>query len=212
MAEDRNKAKNALATGKVDVLTLSPIYPPDPGIEKFIALGLKHNPKIRLTIQENWLPFDLYDTTFSKRPKTVDHNAPTADELRKLHEPYFKSWDDEVRALNKKLDQQILFVVPIGQAVIALREKIIQGKAPGLMKQSDLFTDAIGHAAPPLQLLNAYCHYAVIYRKTPVGLPMPKLLAKPGEDREPLNRLLQEIAWEAVTRHPLSGVTAKGGQ
>ena len=52
-----------------------------------------------------------------------------------------------------------------------------------------------------------YCHYAVIYRKSPVGLPAPRQLAM-GPQAEGLNRLLQELAWDAVIHHPLSGVTA----
>jgi hypothetical protein len=86
--------------------------------------------------------------------------------------------DNHVRALNEALGKQVIFVVPVGQAVIALREKIIAGQAPGLKKQADLFTDAIGHAHPPLQVLAAYCHFAVIYRRGPVGLPLPALLEK----------------------------------
>lgn len=206
--EEKNKAKEALRAGKIDVLTLSPIHLPDEGIEKFAKLALEHNPKIRITVQEFWLPFDIYDTSFKERPKEVDHNAPTAAELRKLHEPYFKSMDEHVRDLNKKLGTETLFIVPVGQAVIALREKIIAGQAPGLKTQEDLFSDPIGHARPPLQALAAYCHFAVIYRRSPVGLPTPAVLTKannPSWD-DKLNRLLQELAWDAVTHHPLSGV------
>lgn len=211
--EEQNKAKEALRSGKVDVLTLSPIHLPDDGIEKFARLAVEHNPKVRVTVQEFWLPFDIYDTTFTQRPKKVDHNAPSVAELRKLHEPYFKSMDDHVRELNQKLGNSTLFVVPVGQAVIALREKIIAGQAHGLKQQLDLFTDAIGHARQPLQALAAYCHFAVIYRRSPVGLPMPAILAKPNNPNwdTQLNRLLQELAWEAVIRHPLSGVKGEGG-
>ncbi|HMF17508.1 MAG TPA: hypothetical protein VKE98_09895 [Gemmataceae bacterium] len=202
--EDKNKAKAALKAGTVDVLTLAPIHLPDEGIANFTKLAVENNPNIRITVQEFWLPFDIYDTTFSKRPKTVDHNAQTAESLRKLHAPYFKSMDEHVKELNAKQGKQVLFVVPVGQAVIALREKIIAGQAPGLKTQEDLFTDAIGHARPPLQALAAYCHFAVIYKKSPVGLPMPAIL--PKNTNPELNRLLQELAWEAVTSHPLSGV------
>jgi hypothetical protein len=212
VADDKNKAKEALRSGKVDVLTLSPIHLPDDGIEKFTQLALEHNPNIRITVQEFWLPFDIYDTTFKQRPQKVDHNAPTGAELRKLHAPYFQSMDDHIRELNKKHGKQVLFVVPVGQAVIALREKIIDGEAPGLKTQEDLFTDAIGHAKPPLQALVAYCHFGVISRRSPVNLPMPAVLERaknPNWDAK-LNRLLQELAWEAVTQHPLSGVQATG--
>src|SRR3989442_12894314 len=82
------------------------------------------------------------------------------------------------------------------------------GVAPGLKKRSDIFTNTFAIAPPPLQALAAYCHYAVIYRRSPVGLPMPDVLKKaknPAWDDD-LNRILQEVAWEAVTSHSLSGV------
>jgi hypothetical protein len=117
--------------------------------------------------------------------------------------------DDHIRALNKKFGKTVLFEVPAPQAVIALREKIIEGKAPGLKDQESLFTDALGHGTAPLKVLVAYCNFAVIYRRSPVGLPVPDALkqAKLGGDEEKLNRLLQELAWDAVTQHPLSGVS-----
>jgi hypothetical protein len=214
--EEKNQIKQALRTGKVDVLALTPIYLPDDGIEKFTTLALEHNPEIRITIQNIWLRWDVYEPSYTKplselRSAKVDHNAVTGAELRERHAPLFESIDDCVRALNKKLGKPVLLVVPAGQAVIALRERIIAGKAPGLKTQADLFADPVGHGNPPLQALVAYCHFAVIYRSSPVGLPMPKVLAKynnPHWNAES-NRLLQEVAWETVTQHPLSGVQAE---
>ena len=63
----------------------------------------------------------------------------------------------------------------------------------------------------PLEVLATYCNYAVIYRSNPLGLPVPAVLA---DGRDPdgaykLNRLLQELAWDAVIHHPLSGVKAE---
>jgi prolyl oligopeptidase len=208
--DEKNKAKEALKAGKVDVLTLAPIYLPDEGIENFVKLAVDNNPKVRVTVQEFWLPYDVYDTANPLKGRKVDHNAATGSELRKLHEPYFKSIDDHVRELHKKLGKEAVYVVPVGQAVIALREKIIAGEAPGLKTQDDLFTDPIGHVRAPVQALAAYCHFAVIYRRSPVGLPMPAVLAKANSD-EKLNHLLQELAWDAVTHHPLSGVRLASG-
>ena len=98
-----------------------------------------------------------------------------------------------------------VFVVPVGQAVLALRDLIIQGKAPGIAKQSDLFTDPVGHPKNHIKALAAYCHFAVIYGQSPVGLPMPASVARLPQAEE-LNALLQNLAWEAVKQHPLSGV------
>jgi hypothetical protein len=207
IAPDRNKAKDALKTGRVDVLTLSPIFLPDPGIEKFTSLALEHNKDIRVVVQPIWLRWDIYEPT-TKRPAKVDHNAITGEELRKRHEVHFQRMDQHIRELNQKYGKTVLYVAPAPQAVIALREKIIAGQAPGLTVQEDLFTDELGHGKPPLMALVAYCDYAVIYRRSPVGLPVPAVLkkAKLGGQEESLNRLLQELAWNAVLQHPLSGV------
>ena len=207
--DDKNKTKAALKEGNVDVLTLSPIFHPDAGIDNFVKLGLEHNPNLRVTVQAFWLPFDVYDRDYQKkRPEKVDRNSRTLDEMKKIHADYFKSVDEQVEAINKAHQKPVCFVVPVGQAAILLRGKIIEGKAPGLKKQEELFSDAIGHATEPLRVLTAYCHYAVIYKRSPVGLPMPSALknAKGAEHDEKLNALLQELAWEAVTAHPLSGV------
>jgi hypothetical protein len=207
--DEKNKTKAALKDGKVDVLTLSPIFHPDAGIDNFTKLALEHNPDVRVLVQALWLPYDVYDVNYQKkRPAPVDRNARTADEMRKVHAEYFETVDAQVKALNKEHGKTAVYVVPVGQAAILLREKIIAGKAPGLKSQEELFSDAIGHAKPPLQALAAYCHFAVIYKRSPVGLPVPAVLknAKNPDWDEKLNALLQELAWKAATAHPLSGV------
>jgi hypothetical protein len=209
---DGKEVQAALKAGSVDVLMTTPIYLPDPGVAQFAQLGFEYNPGFRLTMMEFWLPFDQYEPRHYvggpehvTPPAKVDHNAATGDSLRKTHERYFREMDDLVTAINKKLGKPVVLVVPVGQAVLALREKIIAGQAPGLKSQEDLFTDALGHPKVPLTVMMGYCHYAVIYRKSPVGLPAPKALGVPG-DVKALNRVLQGVAWDAVTRHPLSGV------
>ena len=141
----------------------------------------------------------------SDRGNTQNFNIPSAEQLHKLHAPYFKRMDDHIRDLNQKIGKQAVFVVPAGQAVIALREKVIAGKVPGIQQQSDLFKDSLGHGKAPLQTLVVYCNYAVAYRRCPVGLPMQLSLMRDYNNPE-LNRMLQEIAWDAVTHHPMSGV------
>lgn len=207
-ADDKQKIKPVLAAGGADVLTLSPIFLPDEGIGNFVKLGLEHNPGMRITVQEFWMPFDD-QALWATRGKgaTVDRDAKTIEQLREAHAAYFQAMDEHVRELNARHGKTAVFVVPSGQAVLALREKVIKGGAPGIAKQSDLFTDPIGHCRDHVKALAAYCHFAVIYGRSPVGLPVPNALAKLPE-AEKLNRLLQEIAWSAVTQHPLSGVKA----
>jgi hypothetical protein len=208
--DEKNAAKRALAAGEVDVLTLSPIWLPDAGIENFARLAVAHNPRVRLTVQEFWLPNDTFHPVYPlETRKQVDHNAATIPELTKQNDLYRASIEDHVRELNQRLQTAALVVVPVGEAAIALREKIIARQARPLKVQWSLFTDDWGHPAPPLKVLAAYCHFAVIYRRSPVGLPLPLELEQNRQYATPaLNRLLQELAWNAVVENPLSGVSA----
>lgn len=206
--DEKNQIKPALIASKADVLTLSPIYLPDEGIENFVKLGLEHNPGLRITVQEFWLPFDEV-ALWATRGKGViiDRDAKTIAQLREAHAAYFQAMDEHVRALNAKFGKTAVLVVPAGQAVLALREKVIKGEVPGVAKQSDLFRDPIGHPREHIMALATYCHFAVIYGRSPVGLPAPAAIAKLPE-ADALNRVLQKLAWDAVTQHPLSGIHA----
>ncbi len=209
---EQNEARDALHAGKVDVLTLSPIWLPDEGIEQFARWAVEHNPAVRVTVQEYWLPNDEYVPIFPlDTSKLTDHNAITDSELRQRHAPYFHDMDAYIHLLNKKLGKDVVFAVPVGQATIALREKIIAGMAPGLQVQEDLFTDSWGHPTAPLQVLTAYCHFAVSYRRSPVGVPQPAMLAQHQHGDDRLNSVLQELAWDAAICHPLSGCMAHAG-
>jgi hypothetical protein len=203
---EKNKARPVLEAGKADLFTMAPTFLPDPGIENFTKLGLEHNPKIRFTLQQNWVPFEDPELWLSKsRPKSIDRDVLTLVQLRAKHDPYFKMIEDHVKELNARIPTAKIAIVPSGEAVLALRDKVIKGEALGIKTQNELFTDVLGHPGPQIRVLSAYCHFAVIYRRSPVGLPVNGLLAKLPE-AEKLNQLLQEIAWKAVTGHPMSGV------
>ena len=203
---EKNKAKPVLEAGKADLFTMAPTFLPDPGIENFTKLGLEHNPKLRLTLQQNWVPFEDPVIWLSKsKPKSIDRDGITLAQLRAKHDPYFKMIEDHVKELNARMPEAKIAIVPSGEAVMALRDKVIKGEAPGIRTQNELFTDALGHPGAQIRVLSAYCHYSVIYRRSPVGLPVVSQLTKLPE-AEKLNRLLQEIAWKSVTGHPMSGV------
>jgi len=206
--EGQNQARKALQAGNVDVLTLSCMTHPDEGISKFAKLAVAHNPNVRVTLQELWLPEDRFpfDPEHRVRKSVDEFNGSTMADLIKTHQAYFKEMEDYVTALNAEIGKQAVFIVPDAQATLALRGRILAGTAPGLTKQSDLFSDAWGHPTPPLMALSSYCHFAVIYRRNPVGLPLPKILAGNPKWDAKLNLLLQELAWDAVKQHPLSGI------
>ena len=55
---------------------VTPIWLPDDGIEKFTRFGFEHNPNLRVTVQEYWLPNDTFHPVYPLETKVkVDHNA-----------------------------------------------------------------------------------------------------------------------------------------
>lgn len=204
VADDKNGIKKALREGRVDVLTLSPIWMPDEGIEKFAALGQEHSPGIRVIVQKFWLPNDTYEPVYPlevHKTPVVDHDAVNLPDLREKQARYDHDVDEFVGGINQRLGRDVIETVPVGKAVLALREKLAAGKVPGLRGQRDLFSDAWGHPREAVQVLSGYCHFAVIYRTSPVGLPLPNVLAgakMDASDKSALNLLLQNLAWETV--------------
>jgi hypothetical protein len=143
---EKNKAKPVLEAGTADLFTMAPTFLPDPGIENFTKLGLERNPKLRLTLQQNWVPFEDSEIWLSKtKPKSIDRDVITLAQLRSKHDPYFKLIEDHVKELNVRIPAAKIAIVPSGEAVMALRDKVIRGEAPGIKTQNELFTDALGH-------------------------------------------------------------------
>src|SRR6185369_16216171 len=100
---------------------------------------------------EFWLPFDVNVNFRKDKEKVVPPNRDTYDgeKLRAEHNAYFRELDEHINKLNETYKgKPTIAVAPVGQAVLALRDQIAAGTAPGLSKQMDLFTDPIGHARP----------------------------------------------------------------
>ena len=205
---EQSKAKNALMAGNVDILTLSPhLLMPDPAIDKFADLAIKYNPDIRIFIQLSWFPWD--GLTADKFQKS-QYDAKTVDDLIKQKETdinaeYYNKFKTQINAINKKYDKSFVYLVPAAFALNTLRQQVAAGKMPGITKQADLFNDPMGHPSTAVKWLVTYCYFAAIYHKSPVGLiPNDKIN---NDVLRQQNRILQQIAWEAVCAEPLSGVT-----
>ncbi|HEY1375570.1 MAG TPA: hypothetical protein VGF55_02190 [Gemmataceae bacterium] len=207
-----NKVRNAIKARQVDVLTLAPNQLlPDPAIDKFTDLLLEYNPAGRVTVQASWIPRDGQRGAFAN----AQRDAADLAAVRKAQAPFTDKVRAQVEAINAryadKLKRPVVFMVPVGEAVVRLRERVAKGEVPGIARQSELFRDDLGHGKAPLYTLVAYCHFAVIYDRSPVGLAVPEFLANAGlgENAAKVNRVLQEVAWAAVTAEPASGVKSK---
>jgi len=171
---------------------LSQIVDPKP-----IEAGLKGNPNYRVYLQMAWITHDgLGDRVKVKddydNSKIADVQAVIDRERAKV-----EAVADE---LNKKYGRQFFYLVPLGDATTKLRAMIVEGKFPGVTKQSAIFNDAMPHAGPIAAELAAYCNYAAIYRTSPIGLQIKD--GVPEEQRV----ILQKLAWETVSKYPYAGV------
>ena len=200
-ADAENEAKKALLTGKVDVFTMAPhLMVPDQGITNFVELGLTHNPKMRFLLQASWYPFDVGDP--EKRIKdNAARDVMKIEDLQAAVDEWRTRLEAQADELNKLHGKRCVFIVPAGDAVIKLRAMIVAGKFPGITKQSQLFRDPIGHGQGHVMALVAYCNFAAIYKMSPVGLEATERSINAEQ-----HKILQEIAWETVSKYPYAGI------
>ena len=210
LPDGKNMAKQAVKKGEVDILVMSPIQFPDTGIDNFVKLGLETNPDMRFVVQISWGGWDIDNQDFPKGATKDINREKTPEQLKKLYERNIKAAEAQADEINKKVGKKVLFLVPSAQALVALRTRIHNKEMPGITTQAALFKDPISHPTAPLEAVNTYLHFAVIYNMSPVGLPAPSLLKKAKREAwdEKFNRTLQELAWETVTGYSYSGVTA----
>jgi hypothetical protein len=108
-----------------------------------------------------------------------------------------------VDKLNEKFGKRVVFLVPVGDATLKLRAMVLEGNYPGVAKQSELWSDAMPHAGVHVMALSGYCHFAAIYRTSPVGLKIDRFKELTDEQ----HAILQRIAWETVSKYPYARVS-----
>lgn len=180
------------------------------------AMGAKNNPKFRLVWQSYYWP----RTDESRRDKKVLDWKPRKDP------------PDGLRALEKLTDQinekhgrKVMVISPVEEATCKLIEMVAAGKFPGIADPVELWVN--GNMWVPgshMRTLFAYTNVATIYGVSPVGLnpdfsPLkwgggksaptdPKSFADLAPITEEQRKILQQIAWETVSKYPYAGVAA----
>ena len=112
LPEERNKARQALAKGDVDVFVMSPIQFPDEGIENFVKLGLEHNPNMRFVVQISWGGWDIDNQDFPNGMTNKVDRDKTPEQLKKLYERNIKAAEAQADDINKKAGKKVLSLVP----------------------------------------------------------------------------------------------------
>jgi hypothetical protein len=135
----------------------------------------------------------------------------TPEELAKIDAIDIKNAEEQIKKINEEVGKgkTFAYLVPTAQAHNALRTLIYKKEMPGMDDQQMVFIDPIGHPTAPVYTLNAYLHFAVLYQRSPVGLPTPAALKRYNPEKaDEMSKKLQELAWELVTNYSQSGVNA----
>ncbi len=120
-------------------------------------------------------------------------------------------WEDEIlrRALSYDDVEQPIYMIPAGQVMARFVRKVEASGGIGPIKsRNDLFSDNI-HFNDLGAYLVALTHYAVLYQKSPVGLPYALNRADGSAATDPgpeAAALMQEIVWQVVTTYSRTGV------
>jgi sulfatase modifying factor 1 len=191
--------KAILGAGKVDVFTYthSNWHETDTA-EEVAEFGLKHNPNFRLLWQAGWNVHDGLG---------ISKNGPARDavkiaDLQAALDKNRKPVETRVDAINKNLGKRVVYLVPVGEAFVKLRAMVVDGKFPGVTKQSQLYNDDMPHQGRLGSLLQDYCIFTALYHRSPIGLNVT--LDKSITDEQ--NTILQQIAWETVSTYRYAGI------
>ncbi|MEP3332148.1 hypothetical protein [Sedimentitalea sp.] len=152
-------------------------------LQKWANAGWAANPNLRVYLYESW------------------HSLETPEGwLDRLDKDLSRYWDQKILrpALAGLDEQRPIYVIPAGQ-VMARFVRTVEAQS-GVAERSALFSDDV-HVNDLGAYLVALTHYAVLYQKSPVGLPYALLRAdgSPATSPSPeMALLMQEVVWEVV--------------
>jgi hypothetical protein len=206
-------AMAAVKSGQFDALVLtemigiraavkyfdSPTY-----LRKWARLARVSRPTTRVYLYETWHPLDDPEGW-----------------LQRLDKDLALLWEGELLAKAMAHDDTggPIHVIPAGQVMARFVRQVEQsGGLPGLSSREDLFAVTETGARDNIHLndlgsyLVALTHYAVLYHRSPVGLPHRLLRANGSNADAPSEeaaRMMQEVVWEVVTAYPKTGVAQR---
>ncbi|MDP5305994.1 hypothetical protein [Paracoccus spongiarum] len=170
-------------------------------LAEWARLARGARPDIRLYLYETW--------------HRLDDEAGWSQRIAADSKPL---WQDEVMRRAMGADGVgVIYRIPGGAALAAVALAAEAGELPGLTRREDLFArtpqgevDQI-HAGDLGNYVVALAHYAVLYHRSPEGLPAA-LLRADGSAAQALApeaaARAQQLVWQVVSGDPLTGVAA----
>lgn len=179
----------------------------------WIDYCLKYHPDMKFYLSDAWPQlYQLGTIPESEEFFTEEVMDRLGKEKRELYsgimEGVRKSYPDKV------------FILPTSDAMTLAAKYYLRGELPGVEgfhkavggKERSLWRDQLGHLGPGFERLEGYVFYATLYGKSPESIKEEVDFG--GETGYPgpgLDKMFRKIAWEAVTGHPMSGVSDENG-
>ncbi|MFP7674735.1 hypothetical protein ACG74X_15410 [Marivita sp. S0852] len=203
-------AKTALASGAYDAFVLTEMVEIEAAIdyfsspeylEKWAAAARQARPDIRVYLYETW----------------HDLNDPQGW-LNRLDTDPARYWEGVLlaQAMANDAGNPPIYVIPAGRVMANLVRRVdASGGINGMTSRNDLFARLDDGSLDPIHLndLGAYLvaltHYAVLYHRSPVGLPKQLKRADGRQATAPsdeLALLMQTTVWDVVTSLPVTGL------
>lgn len=199
--------RNALTNYQWDVLTLQPFDRQLDGEEgdvimakNYIDLALPKSPNLRIYVYSRW-PRRNGDGSLDFEQKWLRKYTGGYDGTEETKE-YFEKLVLELRKAYPNIQKQIL-MVPVGDVLYELDQRMKSGQVPGYSSITQVYADGI-HFNDVGSYIVGSTFYATLYQENSKGLrAFPYNINNPQ-----LARIIQDVVWEVVSTHPLSGVVA----
>ncbi len=201
-------AKEALGSGEYDAVVLTEMVEIADAIRyhdsadylaRWAGLAWDANPDVRIYLYETWHHTDD-DKGWLKR---IDHDLQAF-------------WQDKVKYPALANGRAPIHLIPAGQVKAAFVRAVLERGGVGEISSVDDLMGLREDGSPDTIHFNdlgaylvALTHYAVLYHRTPVGLPYALMRADgtPAVAPSPeVALLMQGIVWDVIARHPETGV------
>lgn len=194
---------NALKYYQWDILSLQPFdrqLPSDTNYaSRYIGISLPHNSNMQVYIYSRW----PRQSNFSPDYDGVWNMTYSGGWGAQLESRDF--FEKVLLALRPVWTNQLgktILMVPVGDTLYNLNQKIKAAQVPGFHSITQLYSDGI-HFNDTGAYLVGCVYYSTMFKESPVGLPSsPYGLSQ----STPIVGIIQTTAWETVLGHPYSGV------
>lgn len=203
-------AREAVSSGEYDAVVLTEMVELRDAIRyhqsgkylaKWAALARQANPDTRIYLYESWHRLDDEEGWLDRLDR----------DLERLWKPELLAQD-----LRRNTPVRPVYLIPAGQVMAAFVRKLeARGGDGPVTGRKDLFQRKDDGTLDPIHIndigayLVALTHYAVLYQRSPVGLPyrLTRADGTPADaPPEDVARLMQETVWEVVRTRPETGV------